>query len=245
MKKIILLALCALAIVSCKKNNDTEQPTPMVTISFEQRIVEGHSMVRSASNDFLDIIEEQTPKVVTVTLKNTDLNKTYTCESTETITIPVGNYELSAKSNNTTGSALIATYVYATPVVKLNKTTVNITTQSTKIQLNLSYDCYAIFALIDECQTCEIKAEGYQYEDMDKIGKYFVAYSAHDAIYVKLTPYSDSTNFSATENKFVTSYDAKNIFVELGKYYVVHPTKIDSTTSSFEVNMPTMEEGEI
>lgn len=241
MKKIILLALCALAVVSCKKDNHTELPTPMVTISFEQRIVEGHSMVRSASNDFLDIIEEQTPKVVTVTLKNTDLNKTYTCESIETITIPVGNYTMSA-----TAGGQVSGYSKGhlkTPLIKSPSQSVVVTSATNKITLNMSYECYAIFALIDECSACDILWGAYS-GDAQKIGKYYVAYAIED-VEVKLKPYADSTDFSATTIKFVTTYNPTDTFAEFGKYYVVHPTKIDSTTSSFEVNMPTMEEGAI
>lgn len=240
MKKIILFALCTLAIVSCKKNND-EQPTQMVTISFEQRIVEGHSMVRSASNDFLDIIEEQTPKVVTVTLKNTDLNKTYTCQSTEQITIPVGNYTISATAG---GQAFGNSKGHIkTPLIKSSSQHIVVTSTTDKITLNMSYECYAIFALIDECSACDI-IWGVYSGDAEKIGKYYVAYAIDD-IEVRLTPYANSTDFSAATIKFVTTYNPTDTFAEFGKYYVVHPTKIDSTTSSFDVQFPTMEEGAI
>ena len=241
MKKILLFAVCFLAVVSCKKHNNTEQPTPMVTISFDQRIVSGHSMVRSTSNDFLDIIEEQTPKIVTVTLKNTDLNKTYTCESTESITIPVGNYTMSATAGgdangNSKGHL-------KTPLIKSPSQSIIVTSATDKIMINMSYECYAIFALIDECSTCDIIWGAYS-GDAQKIGKYYVAYAV-DNVEVMLKPYADSTDFSAATIKFVTTYNPTDTFAEFGKYYVVHPTKIDATTSSFDVQFPTMQEGEI
>ena len=241
MKKIILLALCALAVVSCKKDNHTELPTPMVTISFEQRIVEGHSMVRSASNDFLDIIEEQTPKVVTVTLKNTDLNKTYTCESTETITIPVGNYEISASSHSGQQVGNVGKYFYTRPSIGLSKTTTQISPRT--LSLNLTYTCYAIFALIDECSACYMYLWS-DYGDFPKVDKYYVAYAKSD-LKVALQPYENSTEFTSTVIPFVTTYDATNVFAEFGKYYVVHPQKVETSTSSFNVQFPTMQEGEI
>lgn len=241
MKKIIMLAICALAIVSCKKNNDTEQSTQMVTISFDQRIVSGNSMVRSTSNDFLDIIEEQTPKAVTVWLKNTDLNKTYHCESAESITIPVGNYKISAQSYTNLSDNML----YTKPMLKMPETATSINANTDKITLNLSYNCYAIFALIDECRYVEAQCSNFSDTELPKVGKYYVGYFHHDGITINILPYTDSSEFTANKYTFVTTYNPNDTFAEYGKYYVVHPTKIDSTTSSFEVNMPTMEEGEI
>lgn len=241
MKKILLFAVCFLAAASCKKHNNTEKPTPMVTISFEQRIVEGHSMVRSTSNDFLDIIAEQTPKTVTVTLKNTDLNKTYTCKSTESIEVPVGNYTISAKSA-TPELVGETTSIYKTPLIKQSSIQTIITTATNTIAINLSYQCYAVFALVDECSSCSVRS-GYLYQ-VPQVDKYFVCYPTQD-VTVRLTPYTDSTEFAQTDFDFVTTYDKDNIFAEFGKYYVVHPTKIDATTSSFDIQFPTMQEGEI
>ena len=243
MKKIILLAFCALAIVSCKKDNDTELPTPMVTISFDQRIVSGNSMVRSASNDFLDIIESHTPKGVTVTLKNTDLNKTYTCESTETITIPVGNYEISAVSHSGQEVGNVGKYFYTRPSVGLSKTNIQISPSTQTLTLNLVFTCYAIFALIDECSACYMYLWS-EYGNFPKVNKYYVAYAKSD-LKVALQPYENSTEFTSTVIPFVTTYDATNVFAEFGKYYVVHPQKVETSTSSFDVQFPTMQEGEI
>ena len=241
MKKICLLALCALAIVSCKKSNDTEQPTHLVTISFEQRIVEGHSMVRSASNDFLDIINGKTPKIVNVWLKNTDLNKTYHCASNESITLPIGNYTISAQSYTSTSDVLL----HSSPLLKMSETATNIDTATDKITLNLSYHCYAVFALIDECGYVEAQRSNFADVEFPKVNKYYVGFFCYDGVIVNILPYSDSAQFSANKYTFVTTYNPTDTFAEFGKYYVVHPTKIDATTSSFDIQFPTMQEGEI
>lgn len=245
MKKLLFAAVLALAAVACNKDKgEVPAPAPqMATISFEHRIVEGHSMVRSA-NDFIDIIEEDTPKSVTVWLENTDLNKTYTCNSDESICIPVGTYKIWAQSSNTPG-AVDNTLMLRSPILKLAKETSVITTSSAKITLNLSYHCYAVFAMIDECSSCKAGNNSHAYTDFYKVGRYFVGYFKDSSVSVKLIPYSDSSEFAYTELTFVTSYTPGDVFAEFGKYYVVHPTKIDSTTSGFDVNMPTMEEGEI
>lgn len=244
MKKLLIFAFCFLALASCQKHNNTEQPTPMVTISFDQHIVTANSMVR-LSNEYLDIINEQTPQVVTVTLKNTDLNKTYTCESTESITIPVGNYEISAASQHSSSEEIgnNGKYFYTRPSIGLSKHALQISPSTQALTLNLSYTCYAIFALTDECSACYM----YLWRDYGNFptrGKYYVAYGKKD-LNVALEPYADSTEFTSTVISFVTSYDATNTLAEFGKYYVIHPTKINTQASSFVVNLPTMEEGTI
>lgn len=240
MKKVFIIAVYIIAVISCKKHNN-EQPTPMVTISFDQRIVPGHSMVRSTSNDLLDIIAEQTPTSVTVWLKNTDLNKTYHCESSESITIPVGNYKISAQSYTSLSDQLL----YTKPMLKMSETATNINANTDNITLNLSYSCYAIFALIDECSYVEAQHSNFSDNEFPKVGKYYVGYFYRDGVIINILPYTDSTDFSATKIKFVTTYNPTDTFAEFGKYYVVHPTKIDATTSSFDVQFPTMQEGEI
>lgn len=237
MKKILFVAFFAIIAVACNKNKG-EEPTPtpeMVTISFEHRIVEGHSMVRSTSNDFLDIIESHTPKVVTVTLKNTDLNKTYTCESTETITIPIGNYELSAKS--VAGESVsVSGSAYTKPMIKANKTAILITPTTDKITIPLYYDCYALFAFVDECKN--VKYGFTQYN------KYYVAYFHTDSK-VFLTPYENSMEYVDTTIEFSLTYTADKQYAEFGKYYIIHPDKVSKIEGSFDVIIPEMEAGEM
>lgn len=240
MKKALILLLCVY-YCACKKT-PAEQTTPTVTLSFVHNLVESNSMVRSTSNDFLDIIESHTPQVVSVTLKNTDLDKTYYCKSNEQITLPVGNYEIIASGCELSSSEnTIIGSVKKRPSVKQSKTFINVTSATKSITLNLSYDCYAIFAFIDECRACGASVSDYQFP---KVGKYFVAYAV-DTATIYLEQYEDSTEFISTQVKFVTTYDTTNIFAEFGKYYVIHPTKVDKANSAFETNIPPMEEGEI
>lgn len=236
MKKILyVLALC-LIFMSCSKDGDFSKKNDMVTISFNQQLVSSNSMTRAAGNEFLDIIEEQTSDYVNVTLKNLDLDKTYTCKSNETITIPLGNYEVSGyyKSQSNSG------YLFA-PYLKCDTFNLNIKYDTKTITLNTYYNCYAVFALIDECKSCT-HSNGYSF---DKKGKYYVKYFDESNITIFLTPYDDSTEFITTTYNFSTTYTIGKVFAEYGKYYVVHPQKVDKTTSSFNINLEDMEAGEI
>lgn len=236
MKKILFILMVCISIVACNKHEiEDVEIVPMVTISFDQQLVSGNSMVRSTTNEFLDIIEEQTPDYVNVTLKNTDLNKTYTCKSNETITIPIGNYEIHASIDGQAFSSSSGGTYYGSACLKVDKFTKFINGQSQKITLNTYYNCYAIFALIDECKSCSFSL---------KYNKYYIAYFKNSTN-VTLTPYEDSTEFITTTYTFSTTYTVGKVFAEYGKYYVIHPQKVDKTSTSFEMNLENMTEGEI
>ena len=245
MKKILFMLIMCLSFVACSKDNG-EEVTPMVTLSFNQQIVSSNSMTRATTNEFLDIISEQTPDYVNVTLKNLDLNKTYTCKSNETITIPIGNYEISAKSSGATYTQLSSAgndIMYHTPTLYCDLFSTTIKQSTSQVTLNVYYNCYAIFAFIDECKSCN--EENYNSHSLIKKGKYYVGYFKKERTKITLTPYDNSTEFITTTYNFSTTYDVNNVFAEFGKYYVIHPQKVDKTSCSFNVNITDMDEGEI
>lgn len=234
----------ALVMYSCNKNTDVENP--MVTISFDQQLISSNSMTRTTSNEFLNIIEEQTPTYVNVTLKNLDLGKTFTCKSNESITIPVGNYEISANSDMPVGEYVVGTSgcIYKTPIIKCSATSHSITSITNTITLYCHYNCYAVFALIDECKTC---CATYYDNNVDfyKKGKYYIGYFTYDGMKISLTPYDDNNEFISTTYIFSTTYDKSKVYAEYGKYYVVHPQTVNNVTSSFSMQLPNMIEGEL
>lgn len=237
MKKILFALMLCVSMVACKKHEiEDVETTPMVTITFDQQIVTSNSMVRSTTNEFLDIIEEQTPSYINVTLKNLDLDKTYTCKSNESITIPLGNYEVSGYYNGSN----IYNLMNSVPNLKCDNFSVNIKYDTKTITLNTYYNCYAVFALIDECKTCN-----YHNNSFSKKNKYYVAYFESGNAMVTLIPYDDSTEFITTTYDFSTTYTIGKVYAEYGKYYVIHPQKVDKTSCSFNVNITDMEEGEI
>lgn len=246
MKRFIFIMAFCLLFISCEKEVMTED-TSMVTISFSQQIVQGNSMVRSGnSNDFLNIIASQTPSYINVTLKNLDLDKTFTCKSNETITIPIGNYEISAEkdSDKVSGSTSqgINYDIYVNPNLKCDKFNYNIT-KETNITLNAYYNCYVIFALVDECKKCTEVNNLYN-ATLNKINNYYVGYFKHSSLQINLTPY-DNTEYFETIFNFSTMREDNKILVEYGKYYVLHPQKINKTNSLFDLNIINMTEGNI
>lgn len=244
MKKLLFAIAMCVAFLGCKKDKGN-QVLPHVTISFEQHLVSSNSMVRSeGTNELLDIIESKTPEYVEVTLTNTDLGKTYSCKSTESITIPVGNYEITAKSSSCNCESYYETgRIHPHTLLSMTKTAINVTKSTSVITLNLFYNCYAVFALIDECEKCSVV--NYDEAQFPKAGKYHYAFFKYDGVKIRLSPYADSADFVVTDIKFVTTYDTSNVYAEFGKYYVIHPQRVDKTSGTFQVNLPDMVEGEL
>jgi hypothetical protein len=246
MKKFFVTVILALVcFYGCSKHEITPQ---YVTISFDKQLVSSNSMTRSTADDFLDIIEEHTSDYVNVTLKNLDLGKTFTCKSNESITIPVGNYEISAGYYpNSNGSRPTSDngYMLLSPCLNCDTFTINMTPDTHTIKLNVYYSCYAVFALIDECKSCNTTYRVDFVYEFTKIDKYYIAYFTGDINKLTLTPYEDSNEFVETQYEFSTTYDKSMVYAEYGKYYVVHPQHVDKVTSSFTLEIPNMIEGEI
>ena len=236
-----------MAFVMCSCDNDSVVENSMVTISFNQQMVNGLPMTRGETNDFLNIIAEQTPTYVNVTLKNLDLGKKFTCKSNGSITIPVGEYEIYANKSGeyTQLTSLTPDKMYKTPTLNCNTFRQTISSNTTKITLNVYYSCYAIFALIDECKDCQATETSYDKHSFYKNGKYYVGYFSKPNTNVTLTPYDDSNEFVSTTYNFSTTYDVNKVYAEYGKYYVIHPQQVDKVTSSFTMQLPNMVEGEI
>lgn len=244
MKKFFILCLMAFVMCSCNKHNVVENP--MVTISFNQQMVTGLPMTKGETNDFLNIIAEQTPTYVYVTLKNLDLGKTFTCKSNESITIPIGNYEISSSNESNTYSSVSGGRKFALPQLKGNTFNSTIDNNTKTITLNVYYNCFAVFALIDECKSvsCPENSSSNVISSFGKQGKYYVSYF-QNGCKVNITPYDDSNDFISTTYTFSTTYDVNKVYAEYGKYYVIHPQQVDKVTSSFTMQLPNMVEGEI
>lgn len=229
---IFIFTLCVFVCSCSKEPLNTEQE--MVTISFEQVMETGIPMVKSESNELLDIIKGSTPNYVNVTLKNLNTGKTFTCKSNESISIPIGKYEISAISSNSIG-------MLDAPIIKCDTNIYSFVSSMRSITLKCYYDCYTIFALIDECKECYVPYASSFY----KKGKYYVGYFKYDLIDVILTPYDDSDKFISTTYTFSTTYKLGCVYPEYGKYYVIHPTSVDKSYTSFNIELLNMVEGEI
>lgn len=233
MKKFIFISIFCLTMMSCAK---LTTPSEMVTISFTEKYVESHTITRADGNVYLNTIALHTPDYVNVSLTNKDSGETFTCKSNESITVPNGTYDVSAEYVSTD---------YTEPFLKSNSVNTEITKETSSIELDIFYDCYAVFALTDECKSCYYEKPGTLYEiPFTKTDGVFVGYF-NDNRTINLTPVDDNDDYVNTTYQFSTAKEDGKVYAEYGKYYVVHPSPNPNTTSSFITQMPTMTEGEL
>lgn len=235
MKKFIFITTLCVAMLSCTKFNTT--PSDMVTISFTETFVESHTITRADGNVYLNTIASDTPEYLNVTLTNNESGEMFTCKSNENITVPSGNYVVSAEYTDTE---------FTKPNLKANTVNINITKETPSVELDVFYNCYAVFALTSECKACHYrKAPDSLYDiSFTKFDEVFVGYFNDDRR-IKLTPLDDNDDFIQTVYEFSTTKTDGKVYAEYGKYYVIHPNPNPNTTSSFITQIPTMTEGEL
>lgn len=233
MKKFIFITTLCVAMLSCTKFNTT--PYDMVTISFTEQFVERHSMTRG-TNDFLTTIEAQTPEYVNVTLTNTETGKTFTCKSNENVTVLSGNYNVTAE---------YTALDYNEPSLASVPVNVDINSETSSVNLDIFYNCYAVFGLSEECFMIYYYRPNTLYEDpFTRHENLFVAFFTDNRT-INLIAHKDSDEFINTTYEFSTTKVDGKVYAEYGKYYVVHPTPNPNTTSSFITNTSSMTEGEL
>lgn len=232
MKKI-LICFMLISLIACEKHPTMIPETEMVTLTFNECLVSSNSMTRGI-NPYLDVIQEDSPDYVIVNLRNLNTNVVYKCTSVENITIPIGDYEITAFSiEGTCNNTPCGTY-YTKPFLKMDKTPIAISGVTKKINLNLYYNCYAVFALVDECAECNID---------NKTDDFFIGYFVNDA-HITITPHN-TNEYLTTEFVFTTLENAEGIMAEYGKYYIIHPKTPDATDGAFDVEIPEMTNGMI
>jgi hypothetical protein len=226
--------------MSCS-DSTKEKTTPMVKISFNQSIASGGYMKTKAENVFISIIEEHTNKYVEVTLVNKETQEVFLCNSNESIVVPMGTYEISAKYTPEALQSEINNFaIYNTPPLKCDAFEIRINNQTTSVTLNVYYDCYAIFAKIKECQTATVHSF-----NMQNIRNHYYVIYCKGTTNFTLLPYYD-TEFIPTEFKFATdeTVDCAK-YVEIGRYYVIQPDVNYDINTPFKTEIQNMVEGTI
>lgn len=231
MKRIFLFLVFFASIISCQK-----QEIDTVSVSFNTNILSGSSMVKSSSNECLDIIRDLT-QYGTITLENRKTGDIYIALSVnETIVIPEGYYDVRYVDNPTNISGIL----YSTPVMTFHTYSVYISKETNVIDINLYYDCYATFVPKDECEyAIHLGNKAYEFP---VVGNYHVAFfvDGYNAIQLYKTKNSNErTMFTLT-----TDGEEGTIKVEKGKYYILH-SEYEDVESGFNINIQDMEEGVI
>lgn len=228
---ILLICICALfSFISCEKTKKE-----IVTVSFNTQISSGNSMVKSSSNEILDIISQLT-SIGSIALKNIESGKEYVVSTNETIELYEGYYDISYIDNST----LVYDTFYSTPPLLFHNHRVYISKEINVIDIQLYYDCYAIFIPIDGLKKVIYPGEFSNTHYLEVVNNYFVGFFSDG--WTCLTLYhtdSDHKSFYLT-----TDGEDGSIQVEKGKYYIIN-TNFEDIESIFDINLQEMVEGTI
>lgn len=233
MKKLFLLLMLCVILFSCQKQEDVK----MVTISFKTNILSGNPMTKSSSNECLDIIHELT-QYGSITLKGINGNGIeYTATLDETIVVPEGNYDIYYNDN----SINVAGIFYSTPPFECHSKRIYIYEKNKIINIDLYYNCYAIFVPTSECdKVIYLYENSYGKYEFPKVGDYFVGFFMDGFNGITLFPKDRPNDYETI--MLSTDGEDESIKVDKGKYYILHPDDID-VESSFIVNIQDMVEG--
>lgn len=230
MKRIFLFLVLCVSIISCQK-----QEVDTISVSFNTNILSGSSMVRSSSNECLDIIRSLT-QYGNITLENRKTGDIYVASVDETIVVSAGYYDVRYTDNPTN----IAGIFYSTPVMTFHTYSVYISEETNAIDINLYYDCYATFVPKDECEyVIHLGEKAYE---LPIVGNYYVAFFVDGYNVIQL--YKTKNSNERTMFTLTTDGEEGSIKVEKGKYYILHP-EYEDVESGFNINIQDMEEGVI
>ena len=230
MKRIILFLILCVLIISCQK-----QEINTISVSFNTNILSGSSMVRSSTNECLDIIRSLT-QYGTIMLENRKTGDIYVASVNEIIVVSEGYYDVRYIDNSTNISGIF----YSTPVMTFHTYSVYISEETNVIDINLYYDCYATFVHKDECEyVIHLGEKAYE---LPVVGNYYVAFFVDGYNVIQL--YKTKNSNERTMFTLTTDGEEGTIKVEKGKYYILHP-EYEDVESGFNINIQDMEEGVI
>ncbi len=233
MKKVLLIA--AILAVSCAKQDE------LATLSFGLKGVTEHSMTKAYVDDVQAIIASRMPETITLQLTRTKSGKHYSVATGETITLPVGEYTVTASIAPASVAAFPRPGMWSssTPSISINES-ITIVAGTSSYALTPTFNCFAIAAL-EECAS-------YSYKHQSATGS--VTGNG-----IKVGFFQWDNNYELTVTAIPTDYDARDdtkftfggvgVHATNGKFYVLHPDTVTTEEGGFTFDTGTWIEGNI
>lgn len=241
MKKIICLFLILISIISCKKETSQE----FVSVNFSYQIIEANSMVKTkvVRQEIIDIIYSKLPDEISFSLKSKETGISYTCNTKESKMLPLGDYIVTYKSNEP---------IYQTctsPTFKINQE-ISVTKDSKNIILNATYTCFAIIVDLEKINSISTNIGNRQVNlvKFNTTGITFIpnTWNGNKISDISFILYVDNnSNYEQTTFRFTETYNKGCVLFEYGKYYIISPSEVTKSSTSFEIKYPEFIEGEI
>ena len=217
--------------LSCSKEEQ------FATLQFS--MIEEHSITKSTTDEIRSAITEHIPTTLDLTLTRTKTGKTYKVATGESITLPVGEYQVKGSSSpqSILNTPTKTTFVSQTAGISVDEK-VNVIEGKSSYTLNPTFDCFAIVA--DE----DVASCVYQYSSDSKtiegegLKICFVSWHNDYQLYVTAKPADYDTKEDVRFIFGLAGVNATN-----GKFYVLHPEDVTTEEGGFIFNINTWTEG--
>ena len=207
-------------------------------------------MTKSTRQDTLqEFIGTLIPKTMDLSIKSNKTGKTYETGLNEGITIPVGEYKVNGVSMDRSGTMLFGNRVSISQIPSIvTNTDVKILKGVDKYKLDANLNCFGIVVDLREIERVEMTADRIynqqlSFNQSENYGIVFVNGELGNQITFTIYP-KDLDNYTSKELKMSGSR-GNGVFVEQGKYYIIHPYKVDNENAGFDMQLPLMQEIEL
>lgn len=246
MRKLIL-ALLIFTLVACSRQPQTAR----VCISLHS--VENGNITKASfyEGSVLSIIEEASSDLAGLkfTLTNQSTGLVYECGADEYVNIPVGTYSVYGKyTPQITGYMNASVYFTKQPKFEVNET-IEVVPNKERYEVTAQYQCFVIAVDLAEVRNLRFYDANNTLNDINCLDAAGVAVtfvcSAPDQLQtnplrIMLDPCQgyDSTIFRLYRKTF-----SDGIYVEDGKWYMLHPGQTPIVDGGFIINFPQWVEG--
>lgn len=248
-KLLALLALAAAIAPSCNKQ-DTQTPTPIVSVRFNLGGIESGQF---PTKGMADAITATLPAVLDLTLTNTATGVTYTTTTGTAVEIPVGTYSVTGGYtpdivHQVYGATLFISHA---PKVAVSEA-VEVTEGVAQYTLTAQYQCVALAvpdAEVTKWQGADNNKNGYEI-DFLREGAYrwvFLSGEIGDSRYFVTTLYpADGTayrTYHIVENTRFQINFSDCLVVTPGHWYILRASDSVMQSGSFGVTWPAWSQG--
>lgn len=238
-----ILWLAALILAAC-----TELP-PTATVSFNIGGVRSGTLTKAGDGIEAALAATAPTQTPELTIQSTSVAlRKYTARPGESITLPVGEYRVTATYTPSVAGDAAGCNIFRQPSYKVDDT-ITVTEDEDSYTVDASYTCFALVIDYGECSKYRHYHAAYGWRDFSYFtgSGYGVAYIDFAANW-SANPYritavpTDAVNHEETAYSLVHS-GTDGVLVEAGKWYMFSPDEVTTASGSLSVVLPDWAQG--
>lgn len=247
MKKVLFaLVMGLLLLPSCQKEN----PNSNQVRQFNYAMV-GNSMYQTKavnSNDVLDAISATLPESIAIYLTSQSNGKMFQGETGKGIVLPSDEYRVIGSHNAEPSIEIVSTktsYLSLSPTINIDEN-INVVNDETDYLVRGTYKSFALVIDASEVEKATVTARNGEEEiSFLSSGESKIIFGQGNfSNYLKVTIYpTDKEKYKNTTFTLATTQASGTNLVEVGKWYVLHPTADGEQPKCLSLDLPDFQEG--